>query len=586
MKRLKQILFRRVVLATSLTIFSSGALFILYEAISLQSFLDTVLEHQAKMLANETSAAISFGDLESANQILKNLSTSPYIQTAAVCTPEKKALVNAPDDIEFISNVNSCEPTYFSVSAPLLSDQDSALGTIVLHGSYQPLLERTLWFSFIVIAFMLFGTGLAIIISTHLRTQLISMFETIKERDLALKEAHRALSHQVSELGKERDRAENLAQAKSQFLANMSHEIRTPLNGILGTAELLLEAKPTEHQKTLTDTLYSSATALLTIVNDILDFSKLDAEQLQLAKEPVNLSKLLEEVSILFGANAQKKNIRITQNISKDTPSWIEGDSQRLRQVISNLVGNAIKFTHSGEIDISVKINQNLTKPTLQLSVRDTGIGIPKARLSSIFDRFEQAQSGTTRLYGGTGLGLAIVRSLIQKMGGDIFVESTEGQGSHFYFTIPLLEAKAPENTHAQSDKKSVKTSDVSELKPKILLCDDNKVNLMVASRMLETLGCGVVQAENGIVALEQLHRTSFDLVFMDCHMPEMDGYMATTQARTDGFQMPILALTANVLPENTQKCLECGMNDILFKPVKKNVLQQAIIKWLIKDSS
>ncbi len=578
MKSFRLKLRGRVIVAAALTLLCAGSVFLLYDAFTFRQFLGSVLQEQAKVIATQTSVAVSFGDLGSAEQILASLSSSRYINTVAICSDARAPLVQHRAAKRSAPIQRPCEQSELSSQAELTLDADKPRHTVIIHGSYAPLIARTTRFAWVLAIFVLLGIILALILSSQVRTRTIAMFDTIKQRDDALEAARDALSLQVVALEKERDRAETLAKSKSQFLANMSHEIRTPLNGILGTAELLLDTQLDPNQDSLAQTLHSSGTALLTIVNDILDLSKLEAGRMSLSQGRLDLWALLQDIDTLFSPVARRKEVELLHEIDSSVPRWVQGDAQRLRQILSNLLGNALKFTHEGKIQVRLRSLALPGGPVLEFSVHDSGIGIPKERLSMVFERFEQAEGGTTRSYGGTGLGLAIVRALVEQMGGTIHVESVVGEGSVFSFHIPQKRAQAPALTPPPETKRSTPFRCASA---RVLLCEDNRVNRMVATRMLERLGCQVTHAENGVIALKHMKESTFDLVFMDCHMPQMDGYTATLKAREAKVQTPILALTANVLPDNTQRCAESGMNAVLSKPINKRKLEEALLEHL-----
>jgi CheY-like chemotaxis protein/nitrogen-specific signal transduction histidine kinase len=361
-------------------------------------------------------------------------------------------------------------------------------------------------------------------------------------------------------------------QAKSIFLANMSHEIRTPMNGIIGCTDILLDMEPSAQQKTYLDMQREAERHLLTIINDILDFSKLETAQFTLETKPVDLAALMSETLELIRSLAAEKGLTLTWEKDPALPAWQLGDPARLRQILLNLLGNAVKFTESGTISLSA----GPAGDKIHFSVRDTGIGIPEERQHLLFHDFSQAHSSNR--FGGTGLGLAICKKLVNAMGGEIGVESEAGQGSLFWFTVPLLPVEAPASSHVESAVDHPETRGVT-----VLVAEDVKVNQVIIERLLTRAGHHVTLVENGAEAVAAVQDRSFDIVLMDMRMPVMDGVEATRAIRRlDGPRrlIPIIGLTANATPEDAARCFAAGMDDHLIKPVDRATLMHAVARW------
>ncbi|MDH3659937.1 MAG: ATP-binding protein [Alphaproteobacteria bacterium] len=440
------------------------------------------------------------------------------------------------------------------------------------------------------------------------------------------------IEQQKVEIEKALEEAQSATRLKSEFLASMSHEIRTPMNGIIGMTELMLECELDDQLEGYASTVLSSSEALLGLINDVLDFSKIEAGKLELEAAPLDLLTLVKDVADLLGPGACEKAIDLKVHHEPGTPRFLIGDSTRIRQVLINLVGNALKFTDAGQVVISAALDRSSAHgadgPWLTIAVEDTGIGIAPDKQTLIFDRFTQADGSTTRKYGGTGLGLAISAELVGLMGAKLQVESEVGKGSRFYFTIAMAEAPAqapaggvslddacstrpPGKSHLPerpvserpakpegrpADQRRPAADDGSARPPpaegmfsglRVLLVEDNRINRQLAQKLLSNLACEVKTAEDGQEAVARVGEGAFDIILMDCQMPVMDGFEATRVikakiANNEIAETPIVALTANAMKGDRERCLEAGMDDYFTKPVRKKDLIDILTYWCL----
>lgn len=394
------------------------------------------------------------------------------------------------------------------------------------------------------------------------------------------------ITERTHQLEVEKTRAEEASIAKSSFLATMSHEIRTPMNGVLGMAQVLATTTLTEEQKLYVDTILESGNSLLMVINDVLDFSKIEAGKMSLENISFNLTHLVTDTVNLFKSKAIDKNIQLTSAIDDNCPIELKGDNLRIKQILQNLVSNAIKFTENG----SVKINISGTKiaedsASLMVSVIDTGIGIDQGSQGKLFSDFTQVDSSTTRKFGGTGLGLAICKKLIILMNGEIGVTSQPDKGTTFWFTLNLDINNATEKEGQQNVAKL--TQKQTPLSGNILLVEDNAVNQMVAQAILNKFGLTAEIANDGLEAVQKIKLKQYDLILMDCQMPVLDGFDATKEIRQfeneqpQNMHVPIIALTANAHDKDKERCLAIGMDDYLSKPIVKNDLYNMLSHYL-----
>ena len=366
-------------------------------------------------------------------------------------------------------------------------------------------------------------------------------------------------------------------EAQSKFLANMSHEIRTPMNGILGLLDIVLSSELTEQQRLHLQRLKYSGEVLHRILNDILDFSKLTAGKLIIESMPINIRDIVSANISLFQAHADKKALKLTHDIDEKVENSLIGDPTRITQVITNLVDNAVKFTDSGGVNISVKVmEQSDEEQSLEFCISDSGIGISNESIVSIFSAFTQADDSTARRFGGTGLGLQIAKNLVENMGGKMWVESTENSGSKFFFRLDLkMSSELPIKNNKLVEQRK------PQFKGKVLVAEDNYINQVVAQETLLSFGLAVDLADNGQQCIDAVNNQDYDLIFMDLHMPEVDGFKACSIIRETNKNIPIVALTAAVLKDEVQKALDVGMNSHLAKPIDQSELTKVLGRYL-----
>ena len=424
---------------------------------------------------------------------------------------------------------------------------------------------------------MLLASGILFLV---LVVGLLSRLRYIRKTQAVLEEKNRLIEA-------EKEKAKSSEKAKQQFLANMSHEIRTPMNAIKGMTDILLRREPQQHQLSYLNAIKESSNSLLVIINDILDISKVEAGKIDLEEIPFSLLDVIRNVNTIMQFKAEEKGLLLKSSIEKDIVTAVIGDPTRLLQILINLVGNSIKFTEKGTITIQLKTEQkDSAQIVAKFCISDTGLGIGEDRLEKIFNSFEQAYSDTTRKFGGTGLGLSISKKLVEIQEGKIWAESEKGKGSEFYFTIPYFISNSKENSG--TNEIGVDSENYAEqLKGiKVLLVEDNTFNAIVAQEELEDAieNVTVIVAENGLIAVEKLTHGDFDIVLMDVQMPVMSGYEATQKIRSlldFKANTPIIAMTANVMKEEGERCYEAGMNDFIGKPFDTEELIQKIFKHI-----
>ncbi|GAB4281764.1 MAG: hypothetical protein Kow0068_06270 [Marinilabiliales bacterium] len=599
-------------------LFSSLA-FYLYDKSDFKKKTFKNLSILADVTGNMSSGGLYFADTMTIYENLQNLKVNPYIVEACIYDTNQVIMATYSREGNKYSNFKAYTLEYYTtleqkksliVYRPIKGYENEIIGSIYIKSDIKEYYERTktmfLVISIISLASLLIGVIIAMQLQKIISKPIIQLSKVMKEisekKDFSLRleekgndetgKLIRVFNIMLEQIEKQnialnlaKEQAESSAKIKEQFVATISHEIRTPLNAIVGMTNLLKNTNVSEEQREYLAHITTASDNLLILINDILDFSKIEAGKIEFESIEFNLRETINEVVSMLEQKAKDKNLILNVDIQKNIPDLIIGDKYRLSQVLLNLVGNGIKFTEKGSVSIEVRsIEDNENSILLLFSVIDTGIGIRPQKQKTIFDSFTQENSDTTRKYGGSGLGLTISKQLVELQGGRIFLYSKVGEGSNFSFYLNFKKTSAINKGITEEKKKEIDDNIIIK-GYKALIVDDNKVNQVLAKKLLEKQGMFVDVAENGKIAIEKIEKNHYDIILLDLYMPDMDGYDTAKIIRNHTNEkirkIPIIAITGAALEKERIRCMKIGINDYIAKPYNPEVLFDKISKLI-----